>query len=890
MTKNRFGDFFHPIFAVDLVYDFMISVNNVSVVFGGFYLLDSVSFLINKKDRIGLTGRNGAGKSTTLKMLAGLQIPSEGNISMASDIKIGYLPQTKVYTDGNTVRKEAEKAFADLFALKDEVERLNLELAGREDYESEAYMKLLDKIHEKTELLAIRGENNIDREVEVVLKGLGFKPEDLDRNCEEFSGGWRMRIELAKILLARPDIFLLDEPTNHLDIESISWLESFLQTYSGAVVLVSHDRAFLDNVTTRTLEISLGKVYDYKVAYSQFEQLHKERIEQQMRAYQNQQKQIKDTEDFIERFRYKATKSVQVQSRIKQLEKLERIEVEEEDMARITVRFQPAVRSGEIVLTGKELTKAYGDHVVLKGIQLDIKRGEKIAFVGKNGEGKSTLVKMIMNEIPFEGELKIGHHVNIGYFAQNQADLLDPEVSVLDTVDRVAEGEIRKKIRDILGAFLFSGEEVDKKVKVLSGGERTRLAMVRLLLEPYNLLILDEPTNHLDMRTKDILKEALRKFEGTVIVVSHDRDFLTGLADKVYEFANQHIKEYLGGITDFLAAKKIACFREYEQLHKPKGNGISNDEAEREVSENKLSFEERKQLNKEIRKAEQRVERAEQRVTELESEVVALEKQMAAGVVNDELLKKYGETQKELEEAMEEVLDIVVMGRACRNTANIKNRQPIGTMFVKAGNTLSDFYKEIVEDELNVKKVVFTDDVRDFTTYTFKPQLRTVGPKYGKQLGGIQKTLAALDGNAAMDELNASGSLTFDVNGVEVSLTKEDLLIEMTQKEGYVSEADNNMTVVLDTNLSDELVEEGFVFEIISKIQTMRKEAGFEVMDHIRVSLCGNETVAGIASSNQEFIAGKVLADSITAGDMLAVSKEWNVNGENVTIAIEKVN
>lgn len=654
MTKNRFGDFFHPIFAVDLVYDFMISVNNVSVVFGGFYLLDSVSFLINKKDRIGLTGRNGAGKSTTLKMLAGLQMPSEGNISMASDIKIGYLPQTKVYTDGNTVRKEAEKAFADLFALKDEVERLNLELAGREDYESEAYMKLLDKIHEKTELLAIRGENNIDREVEVVLKGLGFKPEDLDRNCEEFSGGWRMRIELAKILLARPDIFLLDEPTNHLDIESISWLESFLQTYSGAVVLVSHDRAFLDNVTTRTLEISLGKVYDYKVAYSQFEQLHKERIEQQMRAYQNQQKQIKDTEDFIERFRYKATKSVQVQSRIKQLEKLERIEVEEEDMARITVRFQPAVRSGEIVLTGKELTKAYGDHVVLKGIQLDIKRGEKIAFVGKNGEGKSTLVKMIMNEIPFEGELKIGHYVNIGYFAQNQADLLDPEVSVLDTVDRVAEGEIRKKIRDILGAFLFSGEEVDKKVKVLSGGERTRLAMVRLLLEPYNLLILDEPTNHLDMRTKDILKEALRKFEGTVIVVSHDRDFLTGLADKVYEFANQHIKEYLGGITDFLAAKKIACFREYEQLHKPKGNGISNDEAEREVSENKLSFEERKQLNKEIRKAEQRVERAEQRVTELESEVAALEKQMAAGVVNDELLKKYGETQKELEEAMTE--------------------------------------------------------------------------------------------------------------------------------------------------------------------------------------------------------------------------------------------
>ena len=416
----------------------MISVNNVSVIFGGFYLLDSVSFLINKKDRIGLTGRNGAGKSTTLKMLAGIQTPSEGNISMASEVRIGYLPQTKVYTDGNTVREEAKKAFADLFALKDEVMRLNMELAKREDYESDAYLKLLDKIHDKTELLSIRGESSVDKEIEVILKGLGFKPEDLERNCEEFSGGWRMRIELAKILLARPDIFLLDEPTNHLDIESITWLESFLQSYPGAVVLVSHDRAFLDNVTTRTIEISLGKVYDYKVPYSRFEELRKERLEQQMRAWQNQQKQIKDTEDFIERFRYKATKSVQVQSRIKQLEKLERIEVEEEDASHITVRFQPAVRSGEIVVTGRSLSKAYGEHLVLANIDLDIKRGEKVAFVGKNGEGKSTLVKMIMNEISYEGELKIGHHVNIGYFAQNQADLLDPEMTVLDTVDRVA--------------------------------------------------------------------------------------------------------------------------------------------------------------------------------------------------------------------------------------------------------------------------------------------------------------------------------------------------------------------------------------------------------------------------------------------------------------------
>lgn len=632
----------------------MISVNNVSVVFGGFYLLDSVSFLINKKDRIGLTGRNGAGKSTTLKMLAGLQAPSEGNISMASDVKIGYLPQTKVYTDGNTVREEAEKAFAGLFALKDEVERLNMELTGREDYDSPAYMKLLDKIHEKTELLNIRGENNIDREVEVVLKGLGFQPEDLERNCEEFSGGWRMRIELAKILLARPDVFLLDEPTNHLDIESISWLESFLQGYPGAVVLVSHDRAFLDNVTTRTIEISLGKVYDYRVSYSHFEVLRKERMEQQLRAWQNQQKQIKDTEDFIERFRYKATKSVQVQSRIKQLEKLERIEVEEDDSARITVRFQPAVRSGEIVVNGRDLTKTYGNHVVLEGIDLDIKRGEKVAFVGKNGEGKSTLVKMIMGEIPYEGELKIGHNVNIGYFAQNQADLLDPEMSVLDTVDYVAEGEIRKKIRDILGAFLFSGEDVDKKVKVLSGGERTRLAMVRLLLEPYNVLILDEPTNHLDMRTKDILKEALRKFEGTVIVVSHDRDFLTGLADKVYEFANHHIKEYLGGVTDFLEAKKIACFREYEQLHKPEAAGAAVVGSGQTEKDSKLSFEERKQLNREMKKAAQRVEKAEQEVTRLEGEIAELEKQLAAGTVNDELLKDYGERQKQLEEAMTE--------------------------------------------------------------------------------------------------------------------------------------------------------------------------------------------------------------------------------------------
>ena len=634
----------------------MISVNGVSVVFGGFYLLDSVSFLINKKDRIGLTGRNGAGKSTMLKMLAGLQQPSEGSISMSSGVRIGYLPQTMLYKDGNTVRKEAEKAFSDLLDLREEVDRMNRQLAEREDYESDSYMRFLDRIHEKTEQLALRGEGNVNGEVEIILKGLGFTAEDMERKCEEFSGGWRMRIELAKILLAKPDIFLLDEPTNHLDIESISWLESFLQGYSGAVVLVSHDRAFLDNVTTRTIEISLGKVYDYKVPYTKFTELRRERVEQQWRAYQNQQKQIKDTEEFIERFRYKATKSVQVQSRIKQLEKLERIEVEEEDAARINIRFQPALRSGDIVLIGRNLCKSYGEKNVLREVDIDIKRGEKVAFVGENGEGKSTLVKMIMNEIPYEGALKIGHHVNIGYFAQNQADMLDAQLTVLDTVDRVAVGEIRKKIRDILGAFLFSGEEVDKKVEVLSGGERTRLAMVRLLLEPYNLLILDEPTNHLDMRTKDILKEALRKFEGTVIIVSHDRDFLTGLADKVYEFAHHGIKEYLGGVSDFLAAKKVACFSEYERWKSRNARKAETEYAGDAPGKlkGKLSYEDRKQLNREIKKAEQRVETVENEIASLEEKIKGLEEKMASGVVGEEDYIHYNRLKKQLEESMEE--------------------------------------------------------------------------------------------------------------------------------------------------------------------------------------------------------------------------------------------
>ncbi|MDR0982565.1 MAG: ABC-F family ATP-binding cassette domain-containing protein [Culturomica sp.] len=635
----------------------MISVNNVSVVFGGFCLLDSVSFMIDKRDKIGLAGKNGAGKSTLLKMLAGLQQPSSGSISRSGSVRIGYLPQTMIYADGKTVRKEAEKAFASIAMMRSELKELNIRLAERDDYESDTYVRMLERISELTEQLAIHGEGSIDAEVEVVLKGLGFSQSDMERRCEEFSGGWRMRIELAKILLERPDIFLLDEPTNHLDIESISWLESFLQSYSGALVLVSHDRAFLDNVTKRTIEIFSSKVHDYKVPYTKYIELRRERIDQQMRAYLNQQKQIKDTEDFIERFRYKATKSVQVQSRIKQLEKLDRIEIEKEDASSINIRFQPAVRSGETVLTGRNLSKSYGDKEVLRDVNLDVKRGEKIAFVGKNGEGKTTMVRMIMNELPFEGELKKGHNVNIGYFAQNQADLMDTKLTVLDTVDQVAVGEIRKKMRDILGAFLFSGDDVDKKVEVLSGGERTRLSMVKLLLEPYNLLILDEPTNHLDIRTKDILKQALRDFEGTVIVVSHDRDFLNGLVDRVLEFADKNVKEYLGGVSDFLEAKKVQCFKEYESWQGNIKKSSQATEAAPIVNKEatgKKSFEEFKRASKELRKAEQAVNRIENEITESETLKASLSDKMTDEDFSVEVYREYEEVNNKIKELMEE--------------------------------------------------------------------------------------------------------------------------------------------------------------------------------------------------------------------------------------------
>ena len=543
----------------------MISIEGLSVAFGGNTLFDNITYVINKRDRIALVGKNGAGKSTMLKIIAGLQAPTSGSVNMPKDLTIGYLPQQMNLTDTRTVMQEAEQAFSHIFELQARIERMNNELAERTDYESADYQELIERVSNANEQLSLIGASNYQAEIEKTLIGLGFTRDDFNRDTSEFSGGWRMRIELAKLLLQRPDVLLLDEPTNHLDIESIQWLENFLATRANAVVLVSHDRAFIDNVTTRTIEISMGRIYDYQVNYSHYVVLRQERLEQQRRAYENQQKQIQDTEAFIERFRYKATKSVQVQSRIKQLAKLERVEVDEVDTSHLNLKFPPAPRSGDYPVIAEGVGKSYGDHLVFADATFTIKRGEKVAFVGKNGEGKSTMVKCIMGEIPHTGTLKIGHNVKIGYFAQNQASLLDESLTVFETIDRVAVGDIRTKIRDILGAFMFGGEASDKKVKVLSGGERTRLAMIRLLLEPVNLLILDEPTNHLDMRTKDVLKQAIRDFNGTVIVVSHDREFLDGLVSKVYEFGGGRVREHLGGIYDFLESRKLESLRELEQ-------------------------------------------------------------------------------------------------------------------------------------------------------------------------------------------------------------------------------------------------------------------------------------------------------------------------------------
>lgn len=631
----------------------MVSVEGLTVEFGSFTLFDNISFVVNKKDRIALVGKNGAGKSTMLKTFAGIQSPTKGNISYPKDVTIGYLPQIMQLNDGNTVLEEAALAFKHIHAIENELNDVNRQLAERTDYESQAYHDLIERSTYLNEQFSISGGNNFQAEIEKTLLGLGFTRSDFDRQTKEFSGGWRMRIELAKLLLQSPDILLLDEPTNHLDIESIQWLETFLSTRANAVILVSHDRAFLDAVTTRTIEITLGRIYDYKVSYSKYVELRKEHREQQLRAYENQQKQIQKTEEFIERFRYKATKAVQVQSRIKQLEKIERIEIEEEDTSHINLRFPPSPRSGSYPIITEDLTKSYGNHLIFSGVTFTINRGDKVAFVGKNGEGKSTLVKCIMKEIDYDGKLALGHNVKIGYFAQNQAQLLDENLSVFETIDYVATGDIRTKIRDLLGAFMFGGEASEKKVKVLSGGERTRLAMIRLLLEPVNLLILDEPTNHLDIKTKDILKQAIKDFDGTVIIVSHDRDFLNGLVDKVYEFGNGKVREHLGGIYDFLNAKKMENLHELET----QTNIITSDNSKQEYkkTESKLTYEERKELSRQIKRLEKQITELETRIKNNESKVSDIEKQLSTpkGASDISLFETHAALQKEIEKDLE---------------------------------------------------------------------------------------------------------------------------------------------------------------------------------------------------------------------------------------------
>ena len=639
----------------------MVSIERLSVEFSARPLFTDVSFVINPKDRIALVGKNGAGKSTLLKIIAGMQQATRGNVSMQRDVTVGYLPQVMVLSDERTVMEETETAFAHIREMQERIERLNRELAERTDYESADYMELVERFTHENDRYQMMGGQNYRAELERTLQGLGFRREDFDRPTSEFSGGWRMRIELAKLLLQKPDLLLLDEPTNHLDIGSIQWLEQFIATKANAVMLVSHDRAFINNVTNRTIEITCGHINDYKVKYDQYVVLRDERREQQLRAYENQQKEIQDTKDFIERFRYKPTKSNQVQSRMKALEKMVLIEVDEIDTSRLHLKFPPCLRSGDYPVICKEVGKRYGEHQVFSDVNLTIKRGEKVAFVGNNGEGKSTLVKCIMNEIPFDGELKVGHNVQIGYFAQNQAQLLDGNITVFDTIDRVAKGDIRLKIRDLLGAFMFGGEASDKFVKVLSGGERSRLAMIKLLLEPVNFLILDEPTNHLDMQSKDVLKNAVKEFDGTVIVVSHDRDFLDGLVSRVYEFGGGKVREHIGGIYDFLRTKEL----ENEGMTGV-GNDVNHRQAEaspakaeesvKEVSASALSYEEMKERNKRIKKAEKAVVDCEQRIEKLENEVAALEARLATpeGATDMSLFTQHGTLKKQLDQAVEE--------------------------------------------------------------------------------------------------------------------------------------------------------------------------------------------------------------------------------------------
>ena len=638
----------------------MISVEKLKVEFGVKPLFSDASFVINDRDRIALVGKNGAGKSTMLKILCGLQKPTDGVVAVPADTTIGYLPQVMVLQDDTTVREEARKAFAGNTELKARIERMNDELAARTDYDSAEYMALVDKFTREHERYMMMGAEGYEADIERTLAGLGFTRQDLDRPTSEFSGGWRMRIELAKILLERPDVLLLDEPTNHLDIESIQWLEQFLAQSARAVVLVSHDRAFINNVTNRTLEITCGRVVDYRVKYDEYVKLRAERREQQLRAYENQQKEIADIKDFIERFRYKPTKAVQVQSRIKQLEKIVPIEIDDVDNSAMHLKFPPCLRSGDYPVTCAGLRKDYGEHTVFSNVDMTIKRGEKVAFVGRNGEGKSTLVKCIMGEIPFSGTLKIGHNVQIGYFAQNQAQLLDESLTVYQTIDNVAKGDIRLHINDLLGAFMFGGEKSEKKVKVLSGGERSRLAMIRLLLEPVNLLILDEPTNHLDMQSKDVLKEAIKAFDGTAIIVSHDREFLDGLVSKVYEFGGGRVKEHLGGIYDFIAGKQADGASDMTieaalAVNADAGHKQTEPAAAEEPSAGKQAYAERKEQQKLIRKAEKAVEDAEAKISKLEQRLKQLGEELAKPEKASDmaLVNEYTETQKQLDDEVE---------------------------------------------------------------------------------------------------------------------------------------------------------------------------------------------------------------------------------------------
>ena len=636
----------------------MISVESLRVEFGVKPLFADASFVVNERDRIALVGKNGAGKSTLLKILCGLQQPTSGVVSVPNDTTIGYLPQVMILQDNTTVRQEAQKAFADITKLKARIDKMNQQLAERTDYESDEYMALVEKFTQEHERYMMMGAENYEAEIERTLVGLGFQRSDFERPTSEFSGGWRMRIELAKILLQKPDVLLLDEPTNHLDIESIQWLEQFLAQSAKAVVLVSHDRAFINNVSNRTLEISCGRIIDYKVKYDEYVTLRKERREQQLRAYENQQKEIAEMRQFIERFRYQATKAVQVQQKVKQLEKIVPIEVDEVDNSAMHLKFPPCLRSGDYPVICEDVAKSYGQHTVFSNVNLTIKRGEKVAFVGKNGEGKSTLVKCIMGEIPFEGNLKIGHNIQIGYFAQNQAQLLDESLTVFQTIDHVAKGDIRLRINDILGAFMFGGEESDKKVKVLSGGERSRLAMIRLLLEPVNLLILDEPTNHLDMASKDVLKEAIRAFDGTAIVVSHDREFLDGLVTKVYEFGEGKVKEHLGGIYDFLQTKKITELNELGatvragRTPSTKPTYSQSEGVGLKTTSNAANYAERKEQQKRVRKAEKAVEESERKISDMERRLKELDNLLMKpeNASNMEFVTEYTSTKKALDE------------------------------------------------------------------------------------------------------------------------------------------------------------------------------------------------------------------------------------------------